>query len=185
MAMDEKALYENRFSESEQERRLRLWPVLIESWLARWIKTTDSVLDLGSSDAAFINSIHASRRIAVDINPALSDAVDPSVEAFVGTLEDANLMGEVDVILASNIFEHLPSVEALLEVLAACRKALVPGSSSSSDSQKPGRGTESLRTRSDRIDSPIPSLLSEESALGTQLGSGPLPQVARGLADRR
>jgi SAM-dependent methyltransferase len=125
--MDEEALYKHRFNDAERQRRLRLWPVLIDNWLARWIRTTDAVLDLGSSDAAFINSVHASRRVAVDINPALADVVEPPVEAFIGTLSEANLLEEVDVIMASNIFEHLPSVEALTEVLTACRRALVRG----------------------------------------------------------
>lgn len=125
--MDERSLYRIRFGKTELATRQRLWRVLVDEWMSRWIDPAGTVLDLGASDCAFINNVTARRRIAVDINPDVEAAAGPGVEVVVGTLEDSGIEAECDVIMASNIFEHLPSIDVLLELLGTCHDALVPG----------------------------------------------------------
>ena len=125
--MDKTALYRYRFSESDLSARQRLWRVLIDGYVGQWIDESDTVLDLGAADCAFINNVQATRRIAVDTNPDVEHAAADGVDTIVGTLQEAGLDAECDVIMASNIFEHLPSVDALLDLLESCRDALRRG----------------------------------------------------------
>ena len=88
------------------------------------------MLDLGAGSCELINCVRARRRIAVDLNPDLAHYAEPGVEAHVLPLTrllDAVVPGSIDVAFASNVFEHLRSPEALLEVLGLVRVALAPG----------------------------------------------------------
>ena len=125
--MDERELYANRFSDDDSEARLRLWQVLVEEFLVQWIPSDGCVLDLGAGDCAFINAVTARRRIAVDVNPDVKRSAASGVEVVVGKLEEGMFTGECDLVMASNIFEHLADADELLAVLRACRDALGSG----------------------------------------------------------
>jgi dolichol-phosphate mannosyltransferase len=76
------------------------------------------------------NHIHAARRIAIDLNPETPPAAAPGVEVHsvpLPALGSVVARGSVDVAFVSNVFEHLRSPEALLDVLSAVRTALRPG----------------------------------------------------------
>ncbi len=125
--MDEQALYANRFSGTESMARQRLWQVLVTDFLNQWIPADGCVLDLGAADCAFINAVDARRRIAVDVNPGVIASAAPGVEAFVGTLEAGRFSDECDLVMASNVFEHLATIDELIALLHACADALRPG----------------------------------------------------------
>ena len=123
-------LYGNRFSAGERAAKTRLWRVLCDSFFARYVKPTDTVLDLGAGYCDFVNQTRAGRRIAVDINPETARAAAEGVEVVALPLDrigEAIAPASVDFAFASNVFEHLRGPESLLAVLAAVRVALKPG----------------------------------------------------------
>jgi SAM-dependent methyltransferase len=109
-------------------RRRILWTTLVKYYFPRWIAPTDVVLDLGCGYADFINEVTARRRIAVDTRPDLHDILTPGVEGHVGSMADLSFLEEssVDVVLASNVFEHV-SHEILSRTLAEVRRILAAG----------------------------------------------------------
>jgi len=112
---------------SDPRRRL-LWTALVKYYFWRWIAPTDVVLDLGCGHADFINAVTARRRIAVDSRPDLHDILAPGVEGHVGSIADLSYLekSSVDVVLASNVFEHV-SHETLSRALAEVRRILALG----------------------------------------------------------
>jgi SAM-dependent methyltransferase len=83
------------------------------------------VLDLGAGYGSFINHIAARRRIALDSWPGLYDNAAPGVEVEIRDVEDLGFLAEnsLDVIFASNLFEHLTQ-DKLARVLAGVARAL-------------------------------------------------------------
>jgi len=123
-------LYELRFSDREREANERLWRVLCESFLSRFVPPDATVADVGAGTCGFINHIRAKRRIAVDLDPGVRERAAPGVEVHhsdIAALPDLLGPASVDVAFASNIFEHLPSADELLRVLKAIRTILRPG----------------------------------------------------------
>jgi SAM-dependent methyltransferase len=123
-------LYAARFSESERKARAVLWRTLWSAFFFRYVAPEATVLDLGAGNCDFINSVRAKRRIAIDLNPDMPTYAEAGVEAHVAPLLEVGTLVEpasVDVAFASNVFEHLRSPDALLEVLATVRSLLRPG----------------------------------------------------------
>lgn len=123
-------LYAARFHDAERESKAHLWRVLCEAFFSRYVPEGGCVLDLGAGYCDFINSIHAGRRIAVDLNPDTARFAAAGVEVHRLPLErvsEAVAPGTVDLAFASNVFEHLRSPDALLQVLTSVRTALRPG----------------------------------------------------------
>jgi len=123
-------LYAARFPEAERRARVRLWQTLCDHFFARYVPPGATVLDLGAGYCDFINHVRAARRIAIDLNPETPRAAAAGVEVHslaLPALGSVVAPGSVDVAFASNVFEHLRSPDALLEVLAAVRTALRPG----------------------------------------------------------
>ncbi len=123
-------LYALRFSPTERAAHERLWRVLCEHSLARYVPADATVVDVGAGGCGFINHIRAKRRIAVDLDPRVRERAAPGVEVFnsdIASLPDLLGPQSVDVAFASNIFEHLPSADELLRVLNAIRTILRPG----------------------------------------------------------
>lgn len=122
-------LYAARFSADERTAKSRLWQVLAEGFFQRYVARDACVLDLGAGWCELINALHARRRIAIDLNPDVTRFAADGVEAYalpLGRLLDVVTPGSVDVAFASNVFEHLRSPEALLEVLRTVRTLLTP-----------------------------------------------------------
>ena len=123
-------LYAARFSDAERRSRAQLWQTLCEQFFVRYVPPGATVVDLGAGYCDFINHIHAARRLAIDLNPETRTAAAPGVEVHSRPLTELGAVvapGSVDVAFASNVFEHLRSPDALLEVLAVVRHALRPG----------------------------------------------------------
>jgi ubiquinone/menaquinone biosynthesis C-methylase UbiE len=120
------AYFETRLA--YDQRREVVWSTLWEEVFSRYIRPTDTVLELGAGWCDFINSVTAQRRIALDLWDGFAEAAAPGVETHVGPAEDLAFLPDasVDSVLASNLLEHLerPVVEALVrEVL----RVLKPG----------------------------------------------------------
>jgi SAM-dependent methyltransferase len=96
---------------------------------ARWIPPDATVVDLGAGRCEFLNAIRCGRKIAVDLNPDVRAFAAAEVEILatpstqLGALDDET----VDVVFASNFFEHLEDATELLATLAEVRRVLKPG----------------------------------------------------------
>ena len=112
---------------TQDPRRDLLWRTLCESYFSRHIKSTDVVLELGAGYCHFINHIRAGERIAVDLWPGVVNYALPPVKTHVGPASDLSFLpsGSLDVVFASNLFEHI-SQEDLSLTLKEVRRTLRP-----------------------------------------------------------
>jgi SAM-dependent methyltransferase len=125
--LDVEAIYSQRFAGNETERQ-RVWQVLTKYYFQRWIKPTDSVLDLGAGYCEFINNIQAQQKYALDVNPITRLRAASNVTVY---LEDVSkpwtLRSEaVHVVFTSNFFEHLASKQELKHCLSEVHRVLRP-----------------------------------------------------------
>jgi SAM-dependent methyltransferase len=122
------SIYANRFSSFEQ-RRYKVWKVLLVSFFSRWVKPHHHVLDLGCGYGEFINQVNADRKYGMDLNPATASKLNGDIGflqqdcSTKWSLADASL----DVVFTSNFFEHLPDKPALSRTLAEALRCLRPG----------------------------------------------------------
>jgi SAM-dependent methyltransferase len=113
----------------DRRRRRQIWKVLCEDFFQRYVRETDTVLELACGFGEFISNIRAARKIAFDLNPDAASALPPDVEFH---LEDARSLrsladAEVDVCFVSNFFEHLTSKDQMDAVLTEILRVLRPG----------------------------------------------------------
>jgi SAM-dependent methyltransferase len=122
------AIYARRFGDADVPRRGTVWRE-ITRFLERWIDPSAVVLDLACDRGAFINLVHARKRIAVDVRDVRSDLL-PDVE-FVQAdglaLLEHLATDSIDVVFVSNYLEHLESAAAVIEQLRVVRHLLRPG----------------------------------------------------------
>src|SRR5262249_11912004 len=118
--------HQTRFT--HDPRRRVLWQVLVDSVFQKQIPPNGVVLELGAGYGDFINSVKATRRIAVDCWPDFKKHLPPGVDALVTdvTRLDGVPDNAVDYVFASNCFEHV-SHEGLVSCLAQLRNKMKPG----------------------------------------------------------
>jgi len=124
---DVQTIYAARFGEFEHERD-RVWQVLAR-YFQQWVKSTDTVLDVGAGYCEFINNIQAKQKFALDVNPSARLRASRGVNVL---LQDVcglwPLQSEsVDVVFSSNFFEHLHAKEELSHCLAEAYRILRRG----------------------------------------------------------
>ncbi|GAB4349746.1 MAG: hypothetical protein Kow0099_32950 [Candidatus Abyssubacteria bacterium] len=123
------AIYRERFDEQALIQKNRVWKVICNDFLSKYIRPSDSVVDMGAGTCEFINNIVCRKGYAIDINPDTERFAAEGITVIRTeaegrtTLEDSS----IDVVFASNFFEHLPSRQAVLDTLAEIRRILVPG----------------------------------------------------------
>jgi SAM-dependent methyltransferase len=122
-------LYHGRFSEKERVRKRDLWRILCTTFFQKYVRPDDVVLDLGAGYCEFINHIRCRTKYAVDLNPDTKVHASPDVHVLSTLSSRLNMLadGSVDVVFASNFFEHLPDKEAFLATLQELRRILRPG----------------------------------------------------------
>lgn len=86
------------------------------------------VLEIGAGYCHFINQIHGRARHALDLSPDLPQRVAAGVVPHVGSCTALPMFEDesVDVVFASNLFEHLTRDE-LAAALTEIRRVLRPG----------------------------------------------------------
>lgn len=85
-----------------------------------------TVVDVGSGYGYFARSVHADRKLAVDLSRYPLDRVGDGVEPSMGDVTDLPIRDRsVDVIMASNVLEHLP-VTGIRRALTEFRRVLRP-----------------------------------------------------------
>jgi SAM-dependent methyltransferase len=121
-------IYRNRFDE-RADYRMRVWKTLVRRFFSRLVAWDSAVLDLGCGHGEFINNIQCREKFAMDLNPAARRHLDPDVIfleqdcSHRWELADAAL----DVVFASNFFEHVPSKQDLSEIIVQAWRCIRPG----------------------------------------------------------
>jgi SAM-dependent methyltransferase len=127
--MDLKDLYRNRFPEKALAEKNALWQVICKVFLSRYVRETDSVVDIGAGYCEFINNIRAGHKIAVDLNPDVARFANADVRIInenctsIATLETSS----ADVVFMSNFLEHLPDKQLVLATFVESLRILKPG----------------------------------------------------------
>jgi SAM-dependent methyltransferase len=121
-------LYERRFDEGELRFKAELWKILVDEFFQSYIAPGATVVELGAGSCEFINAVRCAHKIAVDLNPRTADLA-ADAEVLLRPSDDLSPIASetVDVVFASNFFEHLESKAALLATLRECRRILRPG----------------------------------------------------------
>ena len=122
-------LYQVRFSRDEREKKDRIWKVLCEQYFQRFVRATDTVLDLACGQGEFIRHIRCANKIAVDLNAEVKELLPPEIRFIRTSADDLSAVaeGSVDVCFVSNFFEHLQSKGQMDLVLCELRRGLKPG----------------------------------------------------------
>jgi SAM-dependent methyltransferase len=124
----EAALYRTRFDDTEL-RQQRSFCIPICRYLERYIAPTGETLDLGAGYRHFINNVISARRIALDINEEnLTRFAAEGVQIMVSSGSSLALPDEsVDTVMASNVYEHFPTRDAVAESFAEVHRVLRRG----------------------------------------------------------
>lgn len=122
-------IYRARFDDKAQVQREKMWHVLCQDWMQRYIPRDATVLDLAAGRCEFINHIQAKHKIAVDLNEDIRNYAAPDVEIIIAYSHDMYSVADdsVDVVFVSNFFEHLPDKAALMATLKEIRRVLKIG----------------------------------------------------------
>jgi SAM-dependent methyltransferase len=105
--------------------RARVWKAIVEH-LQRYVPRDAAVCELGAGYADFINQLDAAKRYAVDRHPGVASYCGPGVTFLCGESTRLALPDtSVDVVFASNLWEHLDEA-ALRSTMAEVRRVLRP-----------------------------------------------------------
>jgi SAM-dependent methyltransferase len=122
-------LYKIRFTEDKLPRKNAIWQIICESFLQRFIKKSDTVIDVACGYGEFLNNILAEKKIAVDLNADARKFLDSDTEFHQcsATHFGSVVSGRADVVFTSNFLEHLPDKTTLNMFLDQVMTALKPG----------------------------------------------------------
>jgi len=122
-------LYEHRFSAAERERKTALWKVLCESFFQKYVRESETVVDLGAGYCEFINNIRCAKKYAVDLSEDTQTAAADDVTVVLKPATDLSSFEAqtVDAVFASNLFEHLRTKDELMAVLREVHRILRRG----------------------------------------------------------
>jgi SAM-dependent methyltransferase len=121
-------LYSARFADTAAYRN-RVWEILTRQFFTRWIRPSDTVLDLGCGYGEFINQVEAGHKLAMDLNPDSRTHLADGIGFLEQDCSETWGVGEgsLDVVFTSNFFEHLPDKGCLKKTLAEAFRCLKPG----------------------------------------------------------
>ena len=77
---DLQRIYGARFTDNLEYRR-QVWSVLVSDWFGKFVRGTDSVLDLGCGYGEFINTVSCAQKFAMDLNPDAPRFLDKDVNS--------------------------------------------------------------------------------------------------------
>jgi len=108
-------------------RRDGIWREVVRHIQKLYIPEDSRVLDLGAAYCDFINHVKAAERHAVDVFEKLDKYAQPGVQAHIQDCTELDNFeaNSMDVVFASNLFEHLTH-EELLATLVHIRRILRP-----------------------------------------------------------
>ena len=103
-----------------------MWKVLCSSFLQKYVKYNDTVIDIGAGYCEFINNINCAKKIAIDLNPDTKKFANKEVEVVsCSALKiPQKYKGSADVLFMSNFLEHLSSKQEVIDCLANANQLL-------------------------------------------------------------
>lgn len=109
------------------KRRSLVWKEIVK-FLSRYIPADSTVIDLGAGYCDFVNNVKAAKKYAVDTSPELANFASPETIKINAAAWDLKEIpsASVDVVHASNLFEHF-SDEELEKVMKEVKRVLKPG----------------------------------------------------------
>jgi SAM-dependent methyltransferase len=127
-AAELQSIYGQRFA-GRQAYRNRVWQVLTQRFLGRFIPSDAAVLDLGCGYGRFINNVECRAKFGMDLNPASRQLLVEQVTFFEQDCSITWPLGDssLDVVFTSNFFEHLSGKDVLGATLDQARRCLRPG----------------------------------------------------------
>lgn len=122
-------LYRVRFSTKERDSRDKIWKVLCSNFLQKFIKKSDTVLDLAAGYCNFINNIEAQEKLAIDLNPETKKFASQNVKVYECSVTDLpkNMTSKIDIVFAGCLMEHLSSKEEIFNMFLEVKRILKPG----------------------------------------------------------
>jgi SAM-dependent methyltransferase len=122
-------LYDTRFSPAERRAKDALWQVLCHDFFQRYVPTDGVLIDLGAGFCEFVNHIRARERWAVETDERVRTLAAPDVHVHCGPAHDLGwrASASVDVVFASNVFEHFLCKADVLAALREVYRVLKPG----------------------------------------------------------
>ena len=104
-----------------------MWQILCNDFFQPYISMESRVLEIGAGYCEFINNIKAKSKVAVDINPDLTKYARPDVEIVNSSSSQMLAIPDnsVDVVFASNFFEHL-SRDEISATFGEVHRVLMP-----------------------------------------------------------
>lgn len=122
-------LYQIRFAQEELPRKNAIWQEICSGFIQRFIKPSDTVVDVACGYGEFLNNIQAREKIAVDLNPDARKFLQEDVEFHhcAATALGNVVQGRADAVFTSNFLEHLPDKPTLDVFLDQVLLALKPG----------------------------------------------------------
>jgi SAM-dependent methyltransferase len=125
--MDVQSIYARRFT-PDLKFRDAMWKILCRDFFQNYITTESHVLEIGAGYCEFINNIRAARKTGVDINPDVKNYAATDVNIVLNST--SSMVGvadsSVDVVFASNLFEHLTRDE-IVATFREVYRILSPG----------------------------------------------------------
>lgn len=122
-------LYKIRFAQHELPRKNAIWQVICQEFLQRFIKKSDTVVDVACGYGEFLNNISANKKIAVDLNADARGFLNDDIKFHQCKATDLGsvVAGKADIVFTSNFLEHLPNKGTLDVFLDQVMIALKPG----------------------------------------------------------
>lgn len=125
--IDYPRLYAHRFAGIDQAARQRVWDE-IGTFIWRRMGSPARVLDPAGGRGEFLNAIGAQEKWLVDLVDFSERGVGPDVRVVIGDVFDVDLpAGHFDGVFVSNLLEHLPTQDAVADLLERLRSCLSPG----------------------------------------------------------
>ncbi|TSC70621.1 MAG: type 11 methyltransferase [Parcubacteria group bacterium Gr01-1014_46] len=89
-----------------------VWKEIVR-YLSSFLPIDGTVMDIGAGYCDFINNVNSKNRIALDYSPDLKNYAKEGVRIVNSSVTDMSAVGDatVDVVFASNLFEHLSDGE--------------------------------------------------------------------------
>jgi SAM-dependent methyltransferase len=122
-------IYKHIFPEEELAAKEELWKIVIDEFLQKYIKEGDAVLDMGGGQCLFINNIRCGKKYVNDLNPDVEKYADDNVEIIQERADNIVSIPDttMNVVFASNFFEHMKDKDELERVILEIRRILAAG----------------------------------------------------------
>lgn len=121
-------MYRLRFPEEELLLKEKLWKILINEFIQKYIRDSDTVLDLGGGECLFINNVRCGKKYVVDLNNDIKKYANEDVTIIQKCAVNISSVPDqsIDVVFVSNFFEHMKDRDELEKVIMEIRRILVP-----------------------------------------------------------